>query len=205
MGLGIVELAYRLVALLIALSFHEYAHAKVADNLGDRTARYSGRLTINPLAHIDPVGWLMLWFFRFGWAKPVQVNPMFFRDRKKGLVMVAAAGPAMNLVLGLVTLFILRMAVLGGALGVSALLGVVVVYNVYVAVFNLIPIPPLDGSKVLMGLLPARQAFEFARLEQYGWIVLLLLVWTGIIESILVPFASAIMEAMELVVGLVLP
>lgn len=205
MRLDLLEMAYRLVALLITMSFHEYAHARVADRLGDPTPRYSGRLTLNPLAHIDPIGMLMLWFFRFGWAKAVQVNVLRLRDRRKGLMMVAAAGPLTNLLLAFVTLFLLRVAFLAGLRDVGDFLNVLLWYNLLVAVFNLIPVPPLDGSKVLMGLLPGRQAFEFARLEQYGWILLFMLVWTGIVGRILEPVATAIFRTFHGIVWFILP
>ncbi|RQD76576.1 MAG: site-2 protease family protein [Candidatus Syntrophonatronum acetioxidans] len=184
----------RIPALLIALTFHEFAHGYAANQLGDPTARFQGRLTLNPLVHLDPIGLLMLWFAGFGWAKPVPVNPLNFRgDKKQGMVLVAAAGPGINLVLAFVAL------ILQGFIFVFfyndvllSLVGTLVTYNILLAIFNLIPIPPLDGSKILAGLLPFRYDYYFRQLEQYGPFLLILLVFTGAFGLIIWPLASYI-------------
>ncbi len=189
---SLFELLVLLPAILIGLTFHEFAHGWVADRLGDRTARYQGRLTLNPLAHIDPVGFIMLILFKFGWAKPVPVNPYNLRtDPARGMLMVSLAGPAANLLVALVTSLIL-------ASGLARLVpyGNLVFYltlqiNVILAVFNLIPVPPLDGSKIVAGLFPGRARFIYG-METYGTVILLLLLFTGVLGKILWPLVNFI-------------
>lgn len=171
-------------AVVLGLTLHEFAHGWAADRLGDRTARYQGRLTLNPLAHIDVIGLIMLFFAWFGWAKPVPVNPYNLRgDMRRSLLLVSVAGPAANLVL----------AFLGAvALGLGAwqipvardIFSEIIRINVVLAVFNLLPIPPLDGSKILAGVLPGRQQWLYT-LENYGVIILLVLLFTGVIGKVL--------------------
>lgn len=182
------------------MTIHEFAHAYMAHRLGDPTPRLEGRLSLNPVAHIDPMGLLMLVFFRFGWGRSVEVNPRYFRDYRKGLLWVSLAGPASNLALGLLT------AILFGLLGrfVPSVMGIdavgrilrgLLIYNVYLAVFNLVPIPPLDGSKILFGLLPARAAYRYLeQVGQYGSFLLLILVFTGAIGYVIGPVANAVLS-----------
>ena len=179
------EIALLLPAIIIGLTLHELAHGYVAYRLGDSTAARQGRLTINPVAHIDPIGFIALFLVGFGWAKPVPVNPFNMRDPQRGMLLVALAGPATNMVIAIVTAILL-------GLGIAALfpygqdIVVRIIYiNIVLAVFNLLPIPPLDGSKILAGLLPPSQANIIYALEQYGFIVLLLLLFTGVISKIL--------------------
>ena len=191
---------YRLPALLVAIVFHEYAHAQVADALGDPTPRYSGRLTLNPLSHLDPVGLLALWFFRFGWAKPVPVNPYNFRDQRRGMVLVAVAGPAMNLFLAFLTMLVLRLT--GVSLSAAGpIVSQLLLYNVLLAAFNIIPVPPLDGSKILAGLLPHSAGRYIAQIEPYGWVVLLALLWTGILQRVIGPVINLLLLALEFLAG----
>jgi Zn-dependent protease len=193
----IVEMLVALPAILIALTFHEYAHGKVADLLGDDTPYYQGRLTLNPLPHIDWIGFAMLFIFHFGWAKPVQVNPNNFRNvgYKKGMMLVSLAGPVMNLLLALAGLVILKVLwpyqlSEWGRLS-TAIISPLVSINIILAAFNLIPLPPLDGSKVLAGLLPDAGARLMYSLEQYGPLLLLLLIMTGSASKIFLPLANA--------------
>lgn len=191
-------LLYGAPGLLAAIVLHEFAHAAVADRLGDPTPRRLGRLTLNPAAHIDPIGLLMLLVFRFGWAKPVPVNPYHFADRRKGMLYVALAGPVTNVLLALLALVALRAMpgpALSGALG--QVLWLAVAYNVALAVFNLLPVPPLDGSRILAGLVPAAQAAWLDRLEDYGWLLLILLLMTGVIERILRPLQFALLSLLQ--------
>lgn len=178
-------------AILLAITFHEFAHGKVAAILGDRTAEFQGRLTLNPLAHLDPVGTLLLVVAGFGWAKPVQVDPRQLQgDPKKGMMYVALAGPLMNLILGYLSAVALNLLIRTGYSGGAApflqqFLYLLLFYNVVLAIFNLLPIPPLDGSKILAGLLPYRYQSILDILERYGFIILIVLIMTNVTRVII--------------------
>ena len=179
------EIALLLPAIIIGLTLHELAHGYVAYRLGDNTAARQGRLTINPLAHIDPIGFIALFLVGFGWAKPVPVNPFNMRDPQRGMLLVSLAGPATNMVIAIVTAILL-------GLGIASLFPYghdivmrIIYINIVLAVFNLLPIPPLDGSKILAGILPPSQANIIHALDNYGFIILLLLLFTGVISKIL--------------------
>ncbi len=191
------ELLTLLPAILIGLTFHEFAHGWVAYRLGDNTARNQGRLTLNPLAHIDPVGFLMMIFFHFGWAKPVPVNPYNLRaDPARGMLLVSLAGPAANFVLALVSSLLLGIGVfqfVPYANYVYYILYLTMQINVILAIFNLIPVPPLDGSKILAGLLPGQSQFIYG-METYGTIILMILLFTGVLGKILWPLVSFVVN-----------
>lgn len=195
---GIEDALWRLPALIGAIVFHEYAHARVAFALGDPTPKYQGRLTLNPLAHLDPIGLLMLWLFRFGWAKPVHVNPYYFADRRRGMLLVGLAGPATNVVLAFVAITILLLVPFPYGSPWVRLLLQFRLYNVILAVFNMIPVPPLDGSRILAGLVPAAGADFLDRLERHGWLILILLIWTGAIGMIITPLANGLNASLTL-------
>ncbi len=168
-----------IVALLVGLTFHEFSHALLADQLGDRQPRAMGRLTLNPIPHIDPLGALMLVVAGFGWAKPVMVNPAALRDGPRGMALVAFAGPIANVVVAIGFAVIYRVL---GVVGVDdgfvlRLVELIVRLNILLAIFNLIPIPPLDGYNVLLAFLPPRQAMVVRQYAPYGVILLLLLVF----------------------------
>ncbi len=162
-------------AVLVAVTVHEYAHAWVADRMGDPTPRRRGRLTLNPIVHLDPIGSLLFLIAGFGWARPVEVNPGYFSDWRRGMLAVAAAGPLSNLTAAFVIGLGFKLGLLeaGGWLGGLAYF--VVRINVVLAVFNLLPVPPLDGSKILAGVLPPSQAAAYERIAPYGPLLLLAL------------------------------
>lgn len=173
-----------LASLLIAISVHEYAHAWMADELGDSTPRNMGRLTLNPLAHLDPLGTLMILFAGFGWGKPVPVNPYYLRPGwRKGTAMVSLAGPVANLMTAAIFGLPLRLEnLIGGSPLLSSFsetFWVIMYINVMLALFNLIPIAPLDGFKVALGLVPPRWATSLARYEAYGPMILILILVLG--------------------------
>lgn len=176
--------------ILLSLTVHEYAHASVANALGDPTARWQGRLTLNPLAHLDVFGTLSLIITqRFGWAKPVPINPAYFKDWRRGMMLVGAAGPLANIALAFLLSLPLR---LGLDLPYYAARVVVsgIIINIGLAAFNLIPLPPLDGSRLLLGFLRGRNLYIYHQLESYGPFVLLLLVFSGATSMIIVPIMN---------------
>lgn len=206
-GNSITTMLATLCAVLLAITFHEVAHGYVAYRLGDPTAKSQGRLTLNPLAHLDPIGALLMFVAGFGWAKPVPVNPFYFKgDRTKGMMLVSIAGPLTNLVLSFFSYFIY---VVGNMFTMIPFLNMflyqMIALNVYLAVFNLIPIPPLDGSKILAGFLPKSTAYKYLNVvEQYGFLILLLLIVCHVTDWILVPVANGILRVMGMVIGIFL-
>lgn len=191
------SMIYTVPALLIAITIHEYAHALTADSMGDPTPRYLGRLTFNPLAHLDILGAVMLALFHFGWAKPVAINPNNFRSRREGMIKVALAGPAANLFLcflAAVIMFAMRQFNLLTP-GVSQFLSWTQLYNVWFAFFNLLPIPPMDGARLLDEFLSPAAAYKYNSIVgRYGFFILIALVASGLIGYIIAPFATAYMS-----------
>ncbi len=190
--------------LLLALTLHELAHGYVALQFGDQTARWAGRLTLNPLPHMDPVGTLFILFGIatgapvIGWAKPVPVNPYNLRRPRTDMIWVALAGPAMNLLLAAASAFALSwfpdlrwQASSSLGAGFTIPLGLMLVMslwiNVGLAIFNLLPIPPLDGARILSGILPRRHAITFSQIEPYGFILLLVLFMSGAVQQVISP------------------
>lgn len=171
-------------AILLAIAFHELGHAYVAYKLGDPTPKYQGRLTLNPLAHLDPLGAIMLLVFKVGWARPVIINPQYFKNRKRDTVLVSLAGPLANVLLGWIFYNLLRfipslMSSISVARSLYLFLLINVQVNLGLAAFNFLPIPPLDGSKILAGFLPPRLEYKFSQLAQYGPFLLMVLLITG--------------------------
>lgn len=199
-------LVLQLAALIPAFVFHEWAHAQVAYAMGDPTPRWTGRLTLNPLRHLDWLGLLMLLILKFGWAKPVQVNPTYFRNPRLGMFLVSFAGPGANLVLALAGLIVLKTVDPTGVW--EAFWRVLVLYNVGLAAFNLLPVPPLDGSKMLFSVLPRPLDNLAEAAEQYGFVILLLLLATGVLSRWMFPFMQfwfAVLDPIASSVALLLP
>ena len=190
--------------LLIALVIHEYAHAQVADWMGDDTPRMMGRLTLNPVAHIDPVGLIMLLVARFGWAKPVMINPGNFRNWRKGEVCVALAGPVSNLITAFVALvvqLVFAKLQLFSSTALPMVLQLIVLYNVNFAIFNMLPLPPLDGSRVLMCFLPTEWSYKLAGIERYSFLILIALMMTPVFTYILIPLQRLIFTLFSLLLA----
>ncbi len=186
----IYELLYTIPAVLLAISLHEFAHGYVSYRLGDPTPKQKGRLSLNPIAHLDLMGTLSLLFFHFGWAKPVLVNPYYYKERKKGMVMVALAGPVMNFLIAFISTFFMGMIIkiTGGFAGsfvqyLFKFLNYLNIFNIGLGVFNLIPIPPLDGSKVLGAILPEDKYFKYMQYEKYGTFILIALLYLGVLNT----------------------
>ena len=207
-------IAVAILPLIFAITVHEVAHGWMAKQFGDPTAQRLGRLTLNPLKHIDPIGTvavpvllLVLGGFIFGWAKPVPVTWENLRHPKRDMAIVAAAGPAANLLMALIWAVVLRV---GMTLGPTSWAGIPMQYmgefgiqiNVVLMVLNLIPLPPLDGGRVAVGLLPGPWAWQLARIEPFGFFILLALLATGVLSTIISPPINIIMHLVSLVVGL---
>ncbi|MEA3544203.1 MAG: site-2 protease family protein [Thermodesulfobacteriota bacterium] len=190
MEMIISKIAIMLVPALLAIILHEVAHGYIAELFGDPTARLLGRLTLNPIKHLDPIGTIAIFIFGFGWARPVPVNPGNFRRPRRDMVWVAMAGPATNLLLAILSALLLRglglldQSSIGAShtfiqftTPVKMMAGFSLYINVLLGVFNLIPVPPLDGGRILTGVLPERQATLVSRLEPFGFVLILFLVF----------------------------
>lgn len=178
-----------LPGLLTAIIFHEIAHGLTAYWLGDPTAKNAGRLTLNPIKHIDPVGFIFMLIFRFGWAKAVPINPRYFKNRKLDTILVSLAGVTVNFIIAIIIGAVL---VYGHITNETVLdmLGIGMWYNIMLGVFNLLPFPPLDGSKVVASLLPVKLEYFFYKYERYFYIVLLGLIATDMVQRILGPLVN---------------
>jgi Zn-dependent protease len=182
--------------IILSLSIHEFSHAIVSYRLGDPTPAQEGRLSLNPLVHIDPLGLLMLLIAKIGWAKPVQINPAYYRNPAKGTLFVSLAGPFSNLLLALLLAIVFRISVFYKVqypfYYEFVMFGIWI--NVVLAVFNLIPIPPLDGSKVLRYFVHGRLGELIDKMEPIGFFIVIALVFTGIFSKIVVPIMQIIVD-----------
>jgi len=188
------------IPVLYSIIIHELAHGWVAYRMGDPTAKQAGRLSLNPLKHLDPVGTLMLFIFGFGWAKPVPINLAYVRDMRKGLILVSSAGIIANIVVAFVAFLLLRI-ISPSAEAIGLLLHYLAQINIILAAFNLIPIPPLDGSKVLMGFMSERFQYLFSRLEPYGLFIIIALLYIGALNPVIAMFRRIILS----MIGSLLP
>ena len=193
-----------LMALVIAITIHEFAHAYAADRLGDPTPRVQGRLTLNPLAHLDPLGTLMLLIARFGWGKPVVFDPFNLRHPRRDAAIISLAGPASNIALAALLSVMLRTALTTPyAMIAYAFIQPIIILNVFLAVFNLVPVHPFDGFKIVGGILPKEYAQQWYELEPYGLIFLLFLIFP--IFGGVAPVARLIMPVISFLLSLLLP
>lgn len=199
--IDLTGILFTIPALLIGLTLHEVAHGWVAYKLGDPTAKNQGRLSLNPLKHLDPLGAFFLLIFQFGWAKPVPVNPFYFKgDRKKGMLWVSLAGPVSNLIIAVLTALIWKFIEPQGYI-ITGIVFFVFRINLVLAVFNFLPVPPLDGSKIFAGLLPSRYTEVIYNIERYGIAILLFLSLTGIVGKIMIPAVDLLGKLITTVIG----
>ena len=193
--------AFVAVPLLYSVVIHEVAHGWVACKMGDPTAKWLGRITLNPIKHLDPFGTLMLFLVGFGWAKPVPVNFNNLSDKRKGLILVSSAGIVANILFAFTALLLFRLFSLPSSGMAAILVYYVVQINITLAALNLIPIPPLDGSKILMGIAPGRTRYFLARLEPYGFLIIIGLFYLGILD----PLINFFRWIIGLLIGILLP
>lgn len=201
---GLITFLYTLPALVLSLSIHEYAHAWVAYKLGDISQKIRGRLTLNPLSHIDPIGFIAIMLVGVGWGKPVTVDDRNFKDSRKGMMLTSLAGPASNLILAiLVTIIIKLLMVFGiftniansnvGGIIINMLL-YIIQFNIVFGIFNLIPLPPLDGSKVLAYFLPQKARGFMYTLERYSFIIIMIIYFTNLTSYIITPGYNLVLK-----------
>ena len=203
----LMNLIAGLPGIVIAMVIHEFSHARVAYALGDYTPKMQGRLTLNPAAHVDPIGLLMLFLVHFGWAKPVQINPMNFSNPRRDDILVSLAGPASNLITAFVfTILLVFMVKLDLPLseGLLVVFQMIIIYNINFAIFNMLPIPPLDGSHILRNLLPYELARGYEQLERYSFIFLIIILMTPVLSYIFVPLQRFIFGIFQGVVNILL-
>lgn len=202
---GLLSLLYSLPAILIALSFHEFAHAWAANKMGDPTAKNLGRLTLDPIKHLDLVGTICLILFRFGWAKPVPINPRNFRKPVQGEILVSLAGVAMNFLVSFVAaavLYIFYGSVMTVADVPSIIIFYIMILNIYFGIFNLIPIPPLDGFHIISALFIRRAGQVVSALYRFGFLILLVLLLTNVIGFLLGTVSAGVTSGYEAFFGL---
>ncbi len=207
--MDIITLLVRAVVVLLAISVHEMAHGYMAYWLGDKTAKSMGRLSLNPFRHLDIVGSLCLLFFGFGWAKPVVVNPYCFKKPRRDMILTSLAGPLSNFIMAFLGLVIFKVLLMTKVLYFNLLLTDIVMtfvehfvfLNIGLGVFNLLPVPPLDGSKIFLPFLPQRLYADIMRYEHLGWIVLMVALALDVLSPVIGTVGSWVFEALAFLVG----
>ena len=200
-----INLITGLPGIIIAMVVHEFAHARVAYALGDFTPKLQGRLTLNPAAHVDSIGLLMLLIAHFGWAKPVQINPYNFKNPRRDDLLVSLAGPAANLITAFIALFFMMILYKIGfdmSQGMRLVFSLIMIININFAIFNMIPFPPLDGFHVLQNILPYEMARKLEGLERYSFVFLIIILMTPILGFVFVPMQRFILGIFEAIVGI---
>lgn len=206
---AVVVILSRAFVVFCCLPIHELAHGWVANKLGDNTAKLQGRLTFNPLAHLSPLGTIMIFLFGIGYANPVPVNANNFKNPKRDMALTALAGPASNVLMAFVYIFVYY--AIGHFVSAQSTVAWAVMYffyfaasvNVTLAVFNLLPIPPLDGSKVLAAVLPYKQYVKYMQYERYVMIALIILLFTGVLDGVITGLASVLMKVISIIPALI--
>lgn len=200
---GLISFLYTLPALLFCLSVHEFAHAYTAYKLGDRTQKAMGRLTLNPFLHIDIAGFICIALFGFGWGKPVMIDDRNFKNKAAGNALTAFAGPCSNIIMAILFTIILKILLITGVIlpTINSVVGSIILnmliltiqFNVVFAIFNLIPIPPFDGSRILYFFLPAKGREYMYKIEQYSFIIVLVILVTGIGSKLVSPIVNLVL------------
>lgn len=197
------EIIIHALVLFTAFPVHEFAHAYVAHKLGDDTAKYQGRLTINPFAHLDLMGTLMMILIGFGWAKPVPINPNNFKNRKVGMALSSLAGPVSNLIMAYIAMIIYKLISFNFVTSevmynIAVMFAYMVSLNIGLAVFNMLPIPPLDGSRIFSLFLDEKSYFNIMRFERYIFFILVIVMYSGILSTPLAYLRSGVLHIMDI-------
>ncbi|MEF9951839.1 MAG: site-2 protease family protein [Clostridium sp.] len=201
----IAELMITGIVVIIALTFHEFAHGLASYAQGDNTAKYEGRLTLNPFAHIDIAGLLMLLIVKFGWAKPVPINSYYYKNQRRGIIITSFAGPFANILLAFVSYLIYSLLIANGFIlseGIFTFFSFMVIININFAVFNLLPIPPLDGSKIFAEIFGGKVAELIYKIDNKGMLILFIILLFPPTSALLSSCTKAIMGGMEFIINI---
>ncbi len=195
------DLIFLIPAIIIGITVHEFSHAFMSVKLGDPTPKFQERLTLNPLSHLDPFGLVALVLFGFGWGRPVQVNPKYYKNNKRDRILVSLAGPLSNILVIIVTAIIFRFTINITPSWLWKLGAYIININAVLCIFNLLPIPPLDGSKILLEILPIDNKYQlYYKMQQYSMLILIIFLATGLAQKILTPGVNAILSiAMKII------